>query len=131
MFFGNTFEGHTIIPVIKVFIKRNNVKEFTLVADATMISTENVKQLKENHINYFVGARLGNNPAELLDNIDKTIKREDGKNIRINTKYGFLICSYSSKRYRKDLYEMSKQIEKANQVFSNPSKSEKMEIYKD
>ena len=130
VFSGNTFEGHTIIPVIKDFIKRNSVKEFTVVADAAMISTENVKQLKENHINYIVGARLGNIPEELLDNIDKTIKREDGKNIRINTKYGFLICSYSSIRYRKDLYEMSKQIEKANHVISNPSKSKKLKFTK-
>jgi hypothetical protein len=73
---------------------------------------------------------LGNIPEELLDNIDKTIKMEDGKNIRINTKYGFLICSYSSIRYRKDLYEMSKQIEKANHVISNPSKSKKLKFTK-
>ena len=130
VFFGNTFKGHTIILVINDFIKRNSVKEFTLVADAAMISTENVKQLKENHINYFVGARLANIPAELLDDIDKTIKREDGKSIRINTKYVFLICSYSSIRYRKDLYEMSNQIEKANHVISNPSKSKKLKFTK-
>jgi transposase len=32
VFSGNTFEGHTIIPVIKDFINRNGVKEFTVVA---------------------------------------------------------------------------------------------------
>ena len=89
MFSGNTFDGHTIIPVIKDFIKRTSVKEITVVADAAMISTENVKQLNENHINYIVGARLGTIPEELLDDIDKTIKREDGKEIRINNKIRF------------------------------------------
>lgn len=73
VFFGNTFESHIIIPVIKDFIKWHIVKEFAVVADAAMISTENVKQLKENHIDYIVGVRLGNIPAELLDDIDKTI----------------------------------------------------------
>jgi transposase len=128
VFSGNTFEGHTIIPVIKDFIERNGVKDFTVVADAAMISTENVKQLTRNNINYIVGARLGNIPSQLLENIDKNISREDGKCIRIKTGNGFLICSYSSVRYRKDKYEMEKQIEKAKQVISNPSKNKKVKF---
>ena len=128
IFAGNTFEGHTIIPVIKNFINRNNVKDFTVVADAAMISTENVKQLTQNSINYIVGARLGNIAAKTLDTIDKKISREDGKSIRIKTDSGYLICSYSSVRYRKDLYEMNKQIEKAKQVIEQPSKSKKLKF---
>ena len=122
VFPGNTFEGHTFIPVIKGFIQRNGVKEFTVVADAAMISTENVGQLVENNINYIVGARLGGIPAELLEAIDKKISREEGKSIRIKTDKGYLICSYSAVRYRKDLYEMNRQIEKAKQVVEKPSK---------
>ena len=125
VFSGNTFEGHTIIPVIKDFINRNGVKEFTVVADAAMISWENIQQLTQNNINYIVGARLGNIPAALLETIDKTISREDGRSIRIKTNNGYLICSYSSVRYRKDRYEMEKQIEKAKQVVAEPSKSKK------
>ena len=128
VFSGNTFEGHTIIPVIKDFIERNRVKEFTVVADAAMISSENIQQLTQNNINYIVGARLGNIPAALLETIDKTIVREDGKSIRIKTDNGYLICSYSSVRYRKDRYEMEKQIEKAKQVIAEPSKSKKMKF---
>lgn len=128
VFSGNTFEGHTIIPVIKGFIERNNVKAFTVVADAAMISTENVKQLIKNGINYIVGARLGNIPATLLETIDKSISREDGKSIRLKTDNGYLICSYSSVRYRKDLYEMNRQIERAKQMVQQPSKSKKQKF---
>jgi transposase len=128
IFAGNTFEGHTIIPVIKDFIKRNDVKDFTVVADAAMISTENVRQLTQNNINYIVGARLGNISAKTLDTIDKNIIREDGKSIRIKTENSYLICSYSSVRYRKDFYEMNKQIEKAKQVIEQPSKSKKLKF---
>jgi transposase len=128
IFSGNTFEGHTIIPVIKDFIKRNGVKDFTVVADAAMISSENVQQLTLNNINYIVGARLGNIPPALLETIDKNIRREDGKSIRIKTDNGYLICSYSSVRYRKDKYEMDKQIEKAKQVIAKPSKSKKLKF---
>ena len=121
IFSGNTFEGHTIIPTIKDFIKRNKVKEFTVVADAAMISLENIVQLSQNDINYIVGARLGNLTAKLFETIDQQIVRQDGKSIRIKTDLGYLICSYSSVRYRKDLYEMNKQIEKAKQVIEVPS----------
>lgn len=130
IFSGNTFEGHTIIPTILDFIKRNKVREFTVVADAAMISSENITQLSQNDINYIVGARMGNLSIKLLETIDKQIVRQDGKSIRIKTDLGYLICSYSSVRYRKDLYEMNKQIEKAKQAIEIPSKSRKQKFTK-
>ena len=130
VFAGNTFEGHTILPVVKAFIEKHSVKNFTIVADAAMISDTNVRQLLENGINYIVGARLGNLTNKLIKEIDNTISREDGKSIRIKTGNGYLICSYSSVRYRKDKYEMEKQIQKAKAVVKNPSKSKKLKFIK-
>jgi transposase len=130
VFSGNTFEGHTFIPVIKKIIDKNSIKDFTVVADAAMISTENIEQLNVNNINYIVGARLGNITKELLIKIDKMLIREDGENIRIATDNGFLICSFSSVRYRKDKYEMEKQIQKAKQIIENPSKIRKTKFTK-
>ena len=128
IFSGNTFEGHTIIPSIMSFIERHQVKDFTVVADAAMISFENIQQLTMHKINYIVGARLGNLSSEIFEEIDKNIVREDGKSIRIKTKNGYLICSFSSIRYRKDKYEMEKQIIKAEQVVAMPSKSKKLKF---
>ncbi|HMZ74335.1 MAG TPA: transposase [Saprospiraceae bacterium] len=130
IFSGNTFEGHTIIPVIKAFVDRNKIKEFTVIADAAMISVENIRQLLQNDINYIVGARMGSLSADVLASIDKRIYRLDGTSIRIKTELGYLICSYSSVRYRKDLYEMNKQIEKAKQVIESPSKTRKTKFTK-
>lgn len=130
VFAGNTFEGHTIIPVVKRFIDKYKVKEFTVVADAAMISAENILALKDNSIYYIVGARLGNIPNDLVTEIDKSIPREDGKNIKLKTDNGYLICSYSSIRHRKDKYEMEKQIEKAKFIINNPSKSKKLKFTK-
>ena len=129
-FAGNTFEGHTIIPAVNQFIRKNNVTDLTVVADAAMISAENILALKENKINYIVGARLGNVSNELVTEIDNSICREDGKSIRIKTDNGYLICSYSSVRYRKDKYEMERQIEKAKYIISNPSKNKKIKFTK-
>lgn len=128
VFSGNTFEGHTLIPVIKTFIENNDVKDFVVVADAAMISSQNVCQLRQNNLRYIVGARLGNVPGTLLETIDKSISREDGKSIRIKTEHGCLICSYSSVRYRKDKYEMERQIEKAKQVIEKPSQSKRLKF---
>jgi transposase len=91
LFAGNTFEGHTLIPVVKNFITKNKVKEFTVVADAAMISVENIQALKENGINYTVGARLGNLSNELIEKIDKNISRRDDKSIRIKTDNGYWV----------------------------------------
>ena len=128
VFSGNTFEGHTIIPVVNGFIEKNQVKEFTVVADAAMISRENIRQLTDSKINYIVGARLGNISSNLVREIDENISRVDGSSIRIKTDNGYLICSYSSVRYRKDLYEMNKQIDRARLVIDNPSKNKRLKF---
>lgn len=130
VFSGSTFEGHTILAVVKEFIKKYAVKEFTVVADAAMISAENVRELLKNDINYIVGARLGNINAKLIEQIDKSLPRQDGEDIRIKTDNGFLICSYSATRYRKDKYEMEKQIEKAKALIGRPSKNKKLKFTK-
>ena len=130
IFAGNTFEGHTIIPVVKSFINKNKANCFTIIADAAMISTANIEELQKNKIHYIVGARLGNLPSDVIETIDKTVFRKDGKSIRVKTVNGDLICSYSSIRYRKDKYEMEKQIEKAKLIIDKPSKTKKVKFTK-
>ena len=130
IFSGNTFEGHTIIPVVNAFIKKHAVKEFTVVADAAMISTTNIKELLANNINYIVGARLGNLSNDLIEQINRSITRTDGESIRITTDNGYLVCAYSLVRYRKDKYEMEKQIEKARAIVETPSKGKRVKYIK-
>lgn len=126
VFSGNTFEGHTLIPVIKSFIKKHKAEHFTVVADAAMISTENVAALRTEKINYIVGARLGSVAPDLLKTIDEKLQRTDGSIIRLKTDKGYLICSFSQKRYNKDKYEMQKRIDRAKSLLSQPSKVKKI-----
>jgi transposase len=130
VFTGNTFEGHTMLPVINSFIKKHKVQNFTVIADAAMISTANVAALQKESIHYIVGARLGNISTQMLHNIDQSLPREDGKIIRIKTDNGYLICSFSNQRYKKDKYEMEKQIEKAKLLLNQPSKASKVKFLK-
>ena len=130
VFSGNTFEGKTIMPTIKSLISKHTITLFTVVADAAMISSANIKELINNKLNYIVGARLGNVTGDLIDQIDKELKREEGHTIRIRTELGDLICSYSAVRYRKDKYEMEKQIEKAKLIIEKKSKNRKIKFTK-
>lgn len=125
IFPGNTFEGHTILPVLQSFIKEKDVKRFTVVADAAMISQDNIRVLRATGIHYIVGARLGNLSNTLFQELDAKIERTDGKTIRINTDKGYLICSFSKARFKKDKYEMEKQISKAQSIIESPSKNNK------
>ena len=130
IFPGNVFEGHMILPVVNGFIEKHAAKEFTVVADAAMISISNMQELLRNNINYIVGARLGSLSGEQIKQIDRNMVREDGKTIRIKTDHGYLICDYSTTRYRKDKHEMGKQIEKARSIIESTSKIKKAKFIK-
>jgi len=125
VFPGNTFEGHTIIPSIQSFIKKHEVKHFTVIADAAMISVANIQELKQANIHYIVGARLGSVSGSTLAYINKCLVRQNGSTIRISTDNDSLICSYSAQRFKKDQYEMEKQLETARTLLDQPSKIKK------
>lgn len=112
-FAGNKFEGHTLMPSILALRKKYKIDEMTVVADAAMISDENVLFLKANNLNYIVGARMANLSISDIEKISKELNLVDDATIRINTPKGILICHFASNRYRKDKIEMEKQINKA------------------
>ncbi len=58
IFEGNIYEGHTLIPVLEKISKKFNLTKPIVVADAGLLSTENIKQLKENGYQYILGARI-------------------------------------------------------------------------
>lgn len=113
VFKGNTFEGNTMLPVLEAFAKTHGVTMPTVVADAAMISRENVRKLTERGFSYIVGARLANCSPKVIEEITRVIKEKDGATMRMATAHGDLVCAFSAKRYRKDKAEMEKQIKKA------------------
>lgn len=120
IFEGKKFEGHTLIPIIVRFKHRHKIERLTVVADAAMISIENIEALRKVHLNYIVGGRAANLPMKTIEEVSRRISGYDGATIRIQTNYGDLICEYSQKRYTKDKREMEKQITKAEKLLKNP-----------
>ena len=116
VFRGNTFEGHTMLPVLMAFAKRHEVETCTVVADAAMISSANVAALQRQKLTYIVGARLANCSPVMIERIAKELERHDDATIRLATVHGDLVCSFSTRRYRKDKAELDKQVLKAKQL---------------
>lgn len=113
VFAGNTFEGKTMLDVLDNFTKKNGVDKPIVVADAAMLSYENIEELKQRSLSYIVGARLANTSLSIIKEASDKLQNKDGKSIRIKTERGELIIEFSKKRYGKDKYEMEKQILKA------------------
>ncbi|MEK7187105.1 MAG: IS1634 family transposase [Patescibacteria group bacterium] len=130
IFEGNKFEGHTLIPVIKAFKEKHSIPTLTVVADAAMISQNNVKALEENDLNYIVGARMGNISPKLISGISCEIGGKDKATMRIKTDLGNLVCDFSQKRYAKDKREMEKQVKKAENLISDPAKAKRAKFVK-
>lgn len=116
IFPGNKFEGHTLIPVISALQEKYQILKLTVVADAAMISRDNMQALKDAHLSFIVGARLGVLDPATVTKISKGLNLTDGANIRIPLHDGFLICDFSAKRYVKDKSDTEKQIARAQLV---------------
>jgi transposase len=123
---GNTFEGDTFIPSILSFKKKHTIQTLTIVADAAMISFDNVEKLKEHELSYIVGGRMASLKNKEMKQINEELigqnqtgeelQEIDSKSMRIQTERGLLICDFSFKRYLKDKREMEKQISRAENL---------------
>jgi transposase len=130
VFSGNTFEGKTMLSVLDNFTKNNGVQSPIVVADAAMLSQENIKELKQRNLSYIVGARLGNTSLKTIKNAFNKLESKDGNSIRIKTDNGELIVEFSKKRYNKDKYEMEKQIQKAKQLVEGNQSGKRVKFVK-
>lgn len=109
VFKGNTFEGNTFLPTILEFKKEHNIQKITVVADSAMFSKQNLDTLAENKVNYIISARLANLKQEQINLIDRNIQRVHQNTFKVDN----LVVEYSANRYKKDLKEMEKGLEKA------------------
>lgn len=124
VFAGNIFEGNTFLPSILAFKKRHDIKTLTVVADAAMLSLDNIAALGKHGLTYIVGARLGNVSEKLYERI-LSLPRIDQATARHMTAHGDLLVEYSEKRSRKDLHEVDKQIAKAKSIVEKPGKAKR------
>jgi transposase len=107
---GNTYEGHTLIPFLEKISKKFNLNKPVVVADAGLLSNDNIKALEESHYEYIIGARLKNESEKIKTKITKS-KFIDGTTLSIKKSVEIrLVVNYSTKRATKDAYNRQREL---------------------
>jgi len=112
IFEGRKFEGHTMLPVVEAFRKRYQLQDLIIIADAGLLSNDNIQELQQKKYQYILGARIKNESKALKDKILE-LSLSDGQSVVIEKDIDQkLIVSYSIKRARKDAANRKKGLEK-------------------
>jgi len=130
IFKGNTFEGHTLLPSISALQRKYHIRRLTVVADAAMITRDNIRELVISNFTYIVGARTGNLSHTLLQKVCRGLRQRDGATLRLTTAYGGLVCDFSLTRYRKDKRELEQQLKKAETLLQHPGAIKRVKFIK-
>jgi len=126
-FSGDTFDGYTLIPSLKILRNKYNIDNVVYIADSGMFNKDNLKELEdleEHNFNYIVGARIKNLSNKIKEQIlDKSNYKELNKDIQIANitldNGRKLVVTHSQKRARKDKHEREKGIKKLREKLKN------------
>lgn len=112
IFEGDIFEGHTLIPFIEKMSDKFNFGLPVIVADAGLLSNDNIISLEQKGYEYIIGARLKNENNDIKEQIlEKEV--QEGKCVRIKKPEGRrLVITYSSKRASKDEYNRTRGLQR-------------------
>jgi transposase len=102
IFEGNIFEGHTLIPVLEHFQEKFELSKPIVIADAGLLSKDNIGKLKGKGYQYVLGARLKNEAEALKKNIIELDLSDKQTSELTRADSSRLIVSYSSKRAKND-----------------------------
>ncbi len=106
IFEGNTFEGKTLIPLLEGIERRYHFGQPVVVADAAMLSKDNLDALDEAKYPFIVAARLRNETqAVQAEILHRCAGLTNGQSVVIDQPAGRrLIVSYSDNRAKKDAH---------------------------
>lgn len=121
IFRGQTFEGHTLSLVVHNIKKLLGNPDLVVVADAAMLSQDNIEELIRQGISFIVGARIANLPSGLIERITGQLGKEDGKTITLTYRNQRLVCQYLKRRAAKDRSDREKQIARAQEIVNAPT----------
>ena len=119
IFERNKSEGHTLIPVVEAFKKKYQLPSLIIVADAGLLSSDNMTELIRLNYPFILGARMKNETDTIKQQIvsqtytdGKTFTLHKQKNIR-------LIVNYSKKRAKKDAHLRKQGLERLEKSLSS------------
>ncbi len=104
IFEGDIYEGHTLIPFIEKISQKFDLDKPVVIADAGLLSNDNIVALEANNYKYILGARLKNETEKMKAEIMQT-QFVDGSTINLKKSANTsLIVNYSAARATKDAY---------------------------
>ena len=112
IFEGNKYEGATMLPVLHGFQAKYKLQKLTVIADAGLLSNDNVEQLQQSGFEYILGARI-KSESDILKNKILALRLENGQSetlVRNHTSK--LIIHYSEKRAKKDAANRKRGLDK-------------------
>lgn len=117
IFEGNTFEGHTLLPVLEEMQKRFNLARPVVIADAALLSDKNLRVLSEQEYQFIIGARIKSESKEIKKAILKKSKgMKNGDSFSVKKSNGDrLIVTYSDRRANKDAYNRERGLKRLQQ----------------
>jgi transposase len=112
IFEGNKYEGHTMLPVIEAFKSRYGLDGLVVVADAGLLSSENIEELQKKGYEYILGARIRNQKDEMQQKtLALSLKSGESGEIAVEGQ-SRLIVSYSQARAKKDAANRERGLQK-------------------
>jgi transposase len=144
LFRGNTAETKTLILCLDEWKKSINIEKVVFVADRAMFTKENIYEIEKRGYNYIISAKIRSmdiiTKKKILDENGYKIRDINGEitwektfehtlehKFKVDKKVvkyslnGRLICTYSSKRAKKDLHDRQRIIDKIEKFLNkNP-----------
>ena len=141
---GSKAEKHTILPVVRQFQERHGIEGMVVVADAGMLSADNLDDLDGEGLGFIVGSRVTKAPVDLESHfrwhgdafadgqVIDTVTPKKGKNtdndpaLRAEPAWGReehpkswrAVWSFSAKRFARDNRTLTLQENRARDVIS-------------
>jgi len=141
---GSKAEKHTIVPVVRQFQERHQIEGMVVVADAGMLSADNLDDLDDAGLGFIVGSRVSKAPVDLESHfrwngdaftdgqVIDTVTPKKGKNkdndpaLRAEPSWGReehpkswrAVWSFSAKRFAHDNRTLTAQENRARDVIS-------------
>ena len=118
---GNTYEGHTLVPILESMTSKYNLGKPVIIADSGLLSKENMKELERAGYKFIIGARIkSESPAWQSKILEQFQEPKDGSSISFDKgKNNRLIVNYSERRAKRDFHNRNRGIARLQKNFSS------------
>lgn len=118
IFDGKVYEGHTLVPFLEKMSLRFNLEKPVVVADAGLLSNDNIVALEARNYQYIIGARLKNETQKIKEQI-LAKKFKDGQIRKLQKGTTTLYITFSSNRAAKDEHNRKRGLQRLEKLLKS------------